>query len=854
MYSKINFDCLSKSQKRASATYPDRSGNYFRIPSPGFHLDKPRRNDTNRCFCDLVIFKFCIFLMCICITQNCLAADETVEASFVSWSGYWWPSNIGGLGTGLDYNGTPAPLQKYDMLMTGTYYGNSTNEYLAQYYDPSAPMWYGLCGAFAAAASVENIDFVPSVVDNILFRVGDKKGLITLAHDLDWLYGVRVNCDTPDILHYWLLNYIKDQGKPFYADLDPTEQVWNYPVYKFSMSTTEGPGVLNVKCTIWYANDLVAPDFIGTDARVSSYEYRLYLTDGVVTGGDWTGNSVTGHPQQLILPVEQRTTNTSLDYQKVKSIALSRDDELESDLPVSISPGDYRLLLLNEDLYLVQLEDGSEARLCMRKNDGDDDLFIEVSGNDGSSIYSGILSEQICLSLYSEKAPYSIKVSKSDYTDLSLYSISFDLKKQYEYVNPKIMKGDSWGGLAIVNNRDQTVSDLFFSAYGKSGQPIQTLLGPFSLAPKEKKVILLSDMKVRNVDRDELQGIKLISPDFVNTCYLSGSSSKNLAALEHSSPSHKLVMPDTLLSNNSNRNISWGLYNPSLLTNQTNLKLYEKNGALKTSTSVDLEPKAMHNYRDGLSSPFTSSADDGWIMVEGQQPLNGYEQWIDGGGSKSESLPFLKTGKEFAVPHTITSGFWDTGLVLINTTEFRNQITLRLVNGETVDEKVLELAPFEKRRMYIKNVFPGTSADIISGSSMLIKSINDMAGYFSFETPNDVSYFRLIDISEKKNTLVVPHSAVTGDWWTGITLFNPNNESVELTLRPIGNNGQALNNNISHTLPGLSKFVFTVSDLFGIEAESIAFIEVTANINQGFMGIYGMGDPNCIKLSGGVLE
>lgn len=58
---------------------------------------------------------------------------------------------------------------------------------------------------------------------------------------------------------------------------------------------------------------------------------------------------------------------------------------------------------------------------------------------------------------------------------------------------------------------------------------------------------------------------------------------------------------------------------------------------------------------------------------------------------------------------------------------------------------------------------------------MLIKSINDMAGYFSFETPNDVSYFRLIDISEKKNTLVVPHSAVTGDWWTGITLFNPNN-------------------------------------------------------------------------------
>ena len=145
------------------------------------------------------------------------AYAETREATYRPWSGYWWPYTQGGLGTGLDYRGRPAPLEKYNLLTTGVTAGTALTEYLAAHYDPNAPGWYGLCAYWARAACYEHIDILPSSENNLIFRVGDKKGLLTLAHNND--IGELGDGVHPEVFHFWLLNYIKDQRKAFVADL-----------------------------------------------------------------------------------------------------------------------------------------------------------------------------------------------------------------------------------------------------------------------------------------------------------------------------------------------------------------------------------------------------------------------------------------------------------------------------------------------------------------------------------------------------------------------------------------------------------------------------------------------------------
>ena len=169
--------------------------------------------------------------------------------------------------------------------------------YLDAYYDPEAPLWYGLCAYWARAASYEHIDILPSSENNIIFRVGDKKGLLTLAHNSD--IGELPNGSVPEEFHFWLLNYIKDQGKAFVADLDPGDEVWSYPIYRYEMQTSETETSSRFRVRIYYADDVVIPDYMGTLVRTSDYTYDLFLDGaGAITGGQWTGDSIADHPER----------------------------------------------------------------------------------------------------------------------------------------------------------------------------------------------------------------------------------------------------------------------------------------------------------------------------------------------------------------------------------------------------------------------------------------------------------------------------------------------------------------------------------------------------------------------------
>ena len=225
----------------------------------------------------LFIYLILTLTACLGWPHFSAAATDSAQADFTPWSGYWWPYKTGGLSTGLDYRGHPAPLEKYELLTLGSYPHGLVSWYESMYYDTEAPNWYGLCAFYARAACYENMEILPSSEDNIIFRVGDKKGLLTLAHEGDVIE--MAEGSNPEVFHYWLLNYIKDQGKAFIADMGAGEEVWSYPIYKYEMESSVEGNRESVAVTVYSSDDFVSPDYMGSKTRRNVYTYDLFIND-----------------------------------------------------------------------------------------------------------------------------------------------------------------------------------------------------------------------------------------------------------------------------------------------------------------------------------------------------------------------------------------------------------------------------------------------------------------------------------------------------------------------------------------------------------------------------------------------
>jgi hypothetical protein len=782
------------------------------------------------------------------------AATDSAAASFTPWSGYWWPSSVGGLATGNDYRGHPAPLEKYELLKNGTYPGFATQWDLEHHYDPDAMSWYGLCAAWAAASAYEEIRFYPSVIENILFRVGDKKGLITACHDND--VSIRINAETPDIFHYWLLHYIKDQGISFYAELDPSIQVWNYPITRYEMTTIEKNGGKNVTCQIWFADDMVDPDIQGTVELTKLYTYDLVTAGDEITGGEWTGASVYNHPQKLVLPVSPGSNNPYLDYPFIRNIALLRDDELESDQPTELTPGGYNLILLNEDTYRIFCNEGDTIILHMDTIDNsDEEITVLLRDQSGNTVFSCALDGPKDASITAENPPYTLSFSENNYANGGVYHLDYDLKKTFEFANMKIQKGFGWGGFAITNTGETQCDRISVVGYGKDGLPTETYAGPFSLVPGEKRIVMTSDFNVRAIDRDDFTGVKIMASEDLGVVNLFGYFQKNMSCYGEMKRNTRFVIPDFSTWSDS-RSVSWGMYNPGVEEKTANLKLFSLEGYLLDSADIVLGMNRAVHYSPSVS-PFSGEEGGGWILVadDGTAPLQGYSEWLEDGISKAEALGALGTGREFFVSHVVDTSFWNQSITLINVSNRINPVTMTLVDGSALDISDVILNPYEKKIMTIAELFPYVDSEALNRSGMVIEAEQDIAGFFRFETPGDDMYYSLLDETDILQELVVPHVASNDYWWTGLTLFNSSYEAVEFSILPYDADGHLMaEHTLYRSIEAKTKDVFTVSDLFGDQASGISFIKFKVSNGPGLVGVFGYGNSDCSMLSGSVMR
>ncbi len=801
-----------------------------------------------------IIFFSAIIILSVTPMLSPVFPAETYEAESVPWSGYWWPYTMGGLATGYDYRGNPAPLEKYELLTTGYTPGNLVSWYKDRYYDPDVPGWYGLCAYWGWASSYENYEILPSSEDNIVFRVGDKKGLLTLAHNDDIIE--QDIAFTPDVFHYWLLLYIRDQKKAFVADLEEIEEIWSYPVFRYEMDTTETAYGESVRVTIWYSNDFVHPDYMGADIKTKNYTYDLYINGGAITGGDWTGFSIYDHPMRLTIPITANTDSPYLDYDEVLRIAKSRDDFLEkSGETVALIPGRYNLVLLDPDKYSINCLREDVLRVQVEKQDGSsENIAVEIRDSLGLILNQTVVDEAspLSLSITSQNPPYTVTLSQNNYSDPNIYTLKVDIERKQNRIVPYIPKNAAWSGFALTNPGDTSVEQVMLTTFTTDGDPLQTVLGPLTLAAGEKRTFMFDDLSWRVHERSEVGRLVLTTDQPLEFLNLFADSNGALSGFSRIAQSTRLVIPDTVSSLNTKQTIFSEILNVNFDTTQVAFSLYSSTGTLVKNDEI--LPKAGFEIRAG-SYPFYTMPDSGWIEVVSKdgQNLTGYEHVKS--LNSAENIPALVPDSlPKIVPHIPEPGYWATTVTVINPNENDNPLVLHpeKAGNDNSSDMNITLAPYEKRTLTLQDQFGKYSGDPLYHSVVKISGQYDFAGYYTFATPNDTVSLPLLTGNDTSEELVMPHYAGNdGFWWTGIGIFNADSSSVTVKAIPYGKDGQPLAVSIADiSLSAGAYDVFMGKNLVGENlASDVSFIKfVSEGGNIG--GFYLYGDWTNKLLSG----
>jgi len=470
------------------------------------------------------------------------------EAGHISWSGYWWSTVGGGLVNGYGTFDEPAPMEKYELLTLGRYPDQATSWESVYHFDPDAESWHGQCHAWASAAAYENIDIVPSVIDSILFRVGDKKGLLTASHYQD---SAIHGAGDPETFHAFLLNYLYENKRAFVADLGSSSEAWFYPIYRFSMTTDQQAATLNVHVQVWYADDQVHPDFQGTVEKSTSYDYSLELNGaGEVVDGEWLDGSVASHPKALFYPLSPKSDNPYLDYTTIKDIAVHRDDELESSAPILLPQGDHDLILLDIDEYYLDCKSGDTLKIIIEKNDTlDQNAFVTLVDEFGNTWLSSYLQDSLVANVtINSDSRFFLNVSLAEYSSSGIYKIHAEIISPSDVLQPSLRRGSAWNGCVVTNNSGDIVYDVSLVGCDMFGRPVIPLKPPVDLQPGEKLLFTLGMLDIPSHKNGLIYSLKLTNGSLVDALFLGGDSSHNMSGFYNNVPAaQKLVIPDTVV-------------------------------------------------------------------------------------------------------------------------------------------------------------------------------------------------------------------------------------------------------------------------------------------------------------------
>ena len=765
------------------------------------------------------------------------------KAAFKPWSGYWWPLQSGELVYG--YNGHPSPIEKYDLYTRGYYPAAATQNARGAWYDPDVPYWYGICHGWANAAIMEHQEFRPSATRRVFLNVGDKKGLLAAIHAEDEI--LYESCYHPEPFHRYLLNYIGQQEQAVAADLDLSEEFWSYPIYSYEMNIVHGTDADRVQCRIRHADDQgFPPDYEGTVEVERTYSYKLDK-DGagnyIKGGGSWLGASVTDHPQIVWVPVARQPERLFIDYDVVKEMALSRDDEYQG---VRIKPGHHLLIIqpAAPRIFYLSPRDGETLRLKVALD------RQTVSGNHARVILErageivvdrelDYLLDEIIVSGDSsgDRYRFTLKPDKDNNTGCSVHLYaSYDAAFQHWFYGFPTSR--YWLGNA-ASSEDQGMIGV--EVVGSSGLPC-------------------GEGKIAEVKADE-QLLTVVSTATATDYYSSGnrplavkvSSTKPLCGLtfvgdetrfygstrSSVNQAKKLVIPWLTSRYNSRFRSELYLAQVDEQENRVSLKYYKDDGTFYRQQDIQLTGEQVVHYDKG-DYPDNISV-NGWALVNAEK--NGLDGAVlrSAGNYLKDQLPLLELAQEWVLPHPAVGSGWRTTLSLYNPTDKGLAVTLRChAEIPELTDYVVNLAPFSHVELDLNGSLWGISEEDTNKAWLSLHAESKFAGFMTYQFGGDSAASLPLLGMQSEASRHLPQIASDSYWWTGMIFINRSTTEQHLKLTAYAVDGKKLEE-VALKLDSQEKFCDTVGALFSPEtmAQGVGSLHLEQAENISAMAIFG---------------
>jgi len=155
------------------------------------------------------------------------------------------------------------------------------------------------------------------------------------------------------------------------------------------------------------------------------------------------------------------------------------------------------------------------------------------------------------------------------------------------------------------------------------------------------------------------------------------------------------------------------------------------------------------------------------------------------------------------ISHIASDNSWATGISLLNTTGFQIDLDIEFDNGIS---KTRSIAAGQHDVFTIRDLFGCHQPDIHSG---VIKNGAGIIGLELFASGNILSGILLTD--ETAGSIYYP--CFTGDWYTSIVGYNPDEDECVLTINPYSAGGEALTIPPTVAIGGKEHYIGTVSQL-----------------------------------------
>lgn len=797
---------------------------------------------------------------------ECFAA----EADYRPWSGWWWPFRRGGLVNGSDYNGHPAPLEKYDYVTSGTYTGPATSYGTGHYYDTNALSWEGMCFCWAAASVLEEEPVHKGIYKGTRFYVGDKKGLLTVAYDCPIYYHYSI--DSPIDFHQILSEYIGPGKIPLIMDLGSDDEIWNHPVFKYTSDYTLDGNTRHYATTIYYITDQVSPDYVGSAALQKTYYYYLVVQGEEIIESGWEYGSVTNHPKNAREPYGTHGLNTGIDFDEVMKIVATDGDDYTGNNSFEdaalLSTGHYSLILSTRlvedsspywvngsDYFKVDMKAGdilnirAEAvdrylGIILRTYNPERELIQETEvsglGSGEQVVVAGITGE------------FFIEIAApAEQTGEPCYEIFLRQDLPYQGIFPDdpsgswatgiaLLKPESSEGRTIISQIDR---DGFIQAVynnNSSARHLVGLEGNFGLSCPDKGYLKVdSDTPVLGLEIEAYGDYLLLGCNLIPTERISG----------------EVFLPYYV------RTGGWqslfGLINAGDKSEVVVRRSYDQEGELLASDTITLDPgqKVEHDTSYISILLYSGAATMSASTESGRESLIGYIKFLNPSeGLSGRALVPLVTEEEtqLVAPHIASNGYWTTDIAVMNSGYSESPVRFYAFDeaGNLIDTADYMLKAKQNVVNEVSDIFPGTPSGKIASVKIVSVSTQPICGLMIYGNADGLQLAGMPLHAASASTIYLPHIACFGKWNTGIGVINAGYMEDDVSFYLLDAEGEVLGTRIYHMDPN-QHMAITVTNLFDNEiCQAGKYLKIESEGGQPLSGIYLIATSDGFRLMG----